>query len=87
MTRQEASCCDWQMAFGNSHPLHVEIGFKHGEYLIHLARNAPLCNFVGIELDRASRRTMMVEVAEERMDSGAKDQLFWIPLNFRLDIL
>lgn len=35
--------------FGNSNPLHIEIGMGKGQFLIELARRNPQINYVGIE--------------------------------------
>jgi tRNA (guanine-N7-)-methyltransferase len=40
---------DWHKVFGNDHPLHVEIGFGTGEYIIRIARENPDKNFIGFE--------------------------------------
>jgi len=42
---------DWSMQFEQSAPLHVEIGFGLGEFMIRCAQENPGCNFVGIERD------------------------------------
>lgn len=41
---------DVEQAFGASAPLIVEIGFGMGDSLLQMARAAPHCNFVGVEV-------------------------------------
>lgn len=40
--------------FGDDRPLELEVGCGSGEYLCHLARNAPEVNFVGVDLHMRS---------------------------------
>lgn len=40
----------WHEAFGRMAPLHVEIGFGKGEFLIAMAKRHPDCNFFGWEI-------------------------------------
>ena len=40
---------NWQSAFGNEHPLYVEIGMGKGKFLHTLAKQNPDRNYVGIE--------------------------------------
>ena len=40
---------NWHQIFGNSHPIHVEIGMGKGRFLMTLARENPQINYVGIE--------------------------------------
>ncbi len=35
--------------FGNDHPIHIEIGMGKGKFLIEMAKQYPLVNFIGIE--------------------------------------
>ncbi len=39
----------WHEIFGNTHPIHVEIGMGKGRFLMELARRNPQVNYVGIE--------------------------------------
>jgi tRNA (guanine-N7-)-methyltransferase len=41
---------DWTALFGAARPLIVEIGFGYGTFLLHLARNNPDANVIGIEV-------------------------------------
>lgn len=39
----------WRTLFGNSHPIHIEIGMGKGQFLMALAERNPDINYVGIE--------------------------------------
>lgn len=39
----------WQEFFGNSNPIHIEIGMGKGRFLMELARQNPEINYIGIE--------------------------------------
>lgn len=41
---------DWKKVFGNSNPIHLEIGSGKGEFLSVAAARNPNINFIGIEL-------------------------------------
>lgn len=40
---------EWQVLFGNDHPVHIEVGMGKGQFLTQLARLHPEINYVGIE--------------------------------------
>ena len=41
---------DWSALFGAERPLILEIGFGQGHFLLHLARQHPGCNLIGLEI-------------------------------------
>jgi len=43
---------DWQLVFGNDHPVELEIGFGKGLFLLNACQTYPHVNFVGIEILR-----------------------------------
>lgn len=53
----------WQELFGNSHPIHIEVGMGKGRFLTELARLHPEINYVGIE-----RYTSVLLRAVEKFD-------------------
>ncbi|MGH2581290.1 MAG: tRNA (guanosine(46)-N7)-methyltransferase TrmB [Anaerolineales bacterium] len=55
--------------FGNSRPLQVEIGAGSGEYLCHLAAEAPGANFLGIEISRRAALSTVSLAAEQRLEN------------------
>lgn len=40
----------WQNAFGNEHPIHLEIGTGKGQFLMGMAKQSLDTNFIGIEV-------------------------------------
>ena len=55
---------DWTALFGAERPLILEIGFGQGHFLLHLARQRPEANLVGLEI--SNRCLTRVERALER---------------------
>ena len=45
----QESCGNWKEIFGNDHPIYLEIGMGKGRFLMNMAKEHPLVNFVGIE--------------------------------------
>lgn len=41
---------EWEMVFGNSQPIHVEVGMGKGQFIIEKALSHPDINFIGVEL-------------------------------------
>lgn len=39
----------WNQVFGNSHPIHIEIGMGKGKFIMELAARNPDVNYIGIE--------------------------------------
>lgn len=39
----------WQKLFGNTHPIHIEIGMGKGRFMIEMAKLHPEINYIGIE--------------------------------------
>ena len=46
----KAEPLDWPSVFGNTNPVHIEIGFGNGESLAEMARQNPERNYLGIEV-------------------------------------
>lgn len=40
----------WQERFGNSHPIHIEIGSGKGQFVTEMAKAHPDINYIGIEM-------------------------------------
>ena len=55
---------DWAALFGADRPLIVEIGFGHGDFLLHLARQFPDANVIGLEI--ANRSLLKTEAKVEK---------------------
>ena len=86
----------WHEVFGNSNPIHIEIGMGKGQFLMTLAGQNPDINYVGIEkyssvLVRALEKQQELELsnikfirmeAENIADVFDKDEVARIYLNF-----
>jgi tRNA (guanine-N7-)-methyltransferase len=55
--------------FGNSRPLQVEVGAGSGEYLCHLAKEAPGVNFLGVEVSRRAAFSAVSLAAEQGLEN------------------
>ncbi len=58
---------DWSAVFGRHTPIHLEIGFGDGRFIINLARKNPEINFVGVEVayefvKKASRKAELANL-------------------------
>lgn len=61
----------YQEVFGNTHPIHIEIGMGKGSFIIEMAKRNPSINFIGIEkfdsvLVRAIQKVENEEIANLR---------------------
>ncbi len=54
---------DWPALFGREAPLHLEIGFGGGQFLLDLARKRPSVNLVGLEISLPSLRKAAHQLA------------------------
>lgn len=59
----------WQEIFGNSHPVHIEVGMGKGRFLMDMASLYPNVNYVGIEMyDSVLLRA--IQKMEEKEEKG-----------------
>ncbi len=58
---------NWQNIFGNSHPIHIEIGMGKGQFITTLADRHPEINYIGIE-----RYDSVLFRALEKLDAREK---------------
>ena len=63
----------WKELFGNSNPLHIEIGMGKGQFLMQLAKENPHINYVGIE-----RYTSVMLKALKKMETEPLPNLFFL---------
>ncbi len=63
---------DWHKQFGNDRPLHLEIGFGFGEFLIQQAGQNSAENFIGIEQDWARMARCLSKIATVRQSPEKK---------------
>ncbi len=59
----------WQQLFGNTNPIHVEIGTGKGQFLCGMAKQYPDVNFIGIEL----AKSVIVTAAQKVLDTEQKN--------------
>ncbi len=62
---------DWDVFFGRSAPMELEIGFGNGEFLVRNAADNPDRNFLGIELTWASVRRALRRTAQQNLSNIA----------------
>jgi len=55
---------DLHALFGNTHPVHLEIGFGNGESLAAMARDNPDNNYIGIEVHRPGVGHLLMKLEE-----------------------
>lgn len=79
----EKHCGKWQGVFGNSHPIHIEIGMGKGLFITEMAKQNPQINFIGIEKYDSIIARAIEKVTEDipnlrylRMDAINIDQVF-----------
>lgn len=65
---------NWKGLFGNSQPIHIEIGMGKGQFLIQLAKENPEINYIGIE--RYS--SVLVRAVEKRIDMELPNLYFLV---------
>lgn len=61
----------WNKLFGNSNPIHLEIGTGKGQFITGMAKQFPNINFIGIEL----AKSIIVSAAQKVIDSEQKNVL------------
>lgn len=62
----------WHEIFGNSNPIHIEIGMGKGQFLTQLAEQNPEINYVGIE----KYSSVLVRAIEKRQTMELSNLLF-----------
>ncbi|WP_164668321.1 tRNA (guanosine(46)-N7)-methyltransferase TrmB [Virgibacillus doumboii] len=66
----------WQEMFGNSNPVHVEIGTGKGQFLAGMAEQYPDINFIGIEIAKS-----IIVTAAQKIMNGKHDNVLLINEN------
>ena len=64
----------WQETFGNSNPIHIEIGMGKGRFLTALAKQNPNINYIGIE----RYDSVLVRALEKREQEEEISNLFYL---------
>jgi len=70
---EEKQIGKWIELFGNSNPIHIEIGMGKGQFLIQLAKENPNINYLGIE-----RYTSVLMKALKKMELEPLPNLYFI---------
>lgn len=69
----------WKQAFGNDHPIHIEVGMGKGRFITQLAFDHPEINYVGIE--RYS--SVLLRALEKRETMTELQNLFFLCIDAR----
>jgi tRNA (guanine-N7-)-methyltransferase len=65
----------WAQTFGNSHPIHIELGMGKGRFISEMSRKYPDINFIGIDMyDELIRKAS--EKARSLYADSTSDQLY-----------
>jgi len=62
----------WRAWFGNDHPLHLEIGMGKGQFILGMAKQYPMINFIGIEIEES----IIVSALEKWLEDPQPNVLF-----------
>ncbi|WP_027107714.1 tRNA (guanosine(46)-N7)-methyltransferase TrmB [Lacticigenium naphthae] len=57
----------WGKRFGNTHPIHLEIGTGKGRFIVEMAKTYPEINFIGIELQTSVVISVLEKQLEEKL--------------------
>lgn len=60
---------DWQVQFGNTNPLKLEIGFGMGNFLIEMAAKESGSNFIGIDFYHKGIRKIMTRIKNLQLEN------------------
>jgi tRNA (guanine-N7-)-methyltransferase len=66
----------WHQVFGNSNPVHIEIGMGKGRFIMELARRNPQINYVGIE-----KYSSVLVRGIQKMEQEPLSNLFFIRMD------
>ncbi|HCA21621.1 MAG TPA: tRNA (guanosine(46)-N7)-methyltransferase TrmB, partial [Lachnospiraceae bacterium] len=64
----------WHELFGNSNPIHIEIGMGKGSFIMEMARRNPNINYIGIE----KYSSVLIRAVEKRVQEPEMNNLFFI---------
>ena len=62
----------WQDVFGNSSPIHIEVGMGKGQFITQLAKENPEINYIGIE----KYSSVLLRAIEKRQEYDGRNLLF-----------
>lgn len=64
----------WREYFGNTHPLHIEIGMGKGKFITELAMHHPEINYIGIE----RYESILIRAIEKIEENGKPKNLIFL---------
>ena len=67
----------WSEFFGNTNPIHIEIGMGKGQFIMELARQNPDINYLGIE----KYSSVLVRAIEKREQEEGMTNLYFIRMD------
>ena len=67
----------WSEFFGNTNPIHIEIGMGKGQFIMELARRNPDINYLGIE----KYSSVLVRAIEKREQEEDMTNLYFIRMD------
>lgn len=70
----EKNILDYREVFGNSNPVHLEIGCGKGQFAAELAGREPQMNLLAVEVNR----NVVVQAAEKAKSAGLKNLRFMV---------
>ena len=73
----------WKQAFGNDHPIHIEVGMGKGRFITQMAFDHPEINYVGIE--RYS--SVLLRALEKRETMTELQNLFFLCIEDRKSVV
>ena len=69
---------NWGQVFGNSNPIHIEIGMGKGQFLLKLAGRNPQINYIGIERYSSVLLRAVEKYEEEAEEEGALQNIRFV---------
>ncbi len=72
----------WQELFGNSNPLHLEIGMGRGKFIFAAAIAQPEINFLGLEI----REEMIMQALQREQFFPPNLRLLWLNANLLTEV-
>jgi len=73
---EEKDMLDFNKAFGNTNPVHLEIGSGRGEFLLQVALQTPNINFIGIDLKEKRIKTLFRKLYEGKLNNVRIAKIF-----------
>ena len=74
---------NWGQVFGNSNPIHIEIGMGKGQFLLKLAGRNPQINYIGIERYSSVLLRAVEKYEEEAEEEGALQNIRFVCMDAR----